>query len=205
VLHVDRDAFARADAHLVVVAGGDLRNANATSASTRGSFGIGGSWGDVSQPRFLATFAVVAVDSGGNDGLGAGDTMLLRFNQPVFPVPVATTAQLLQLLQFSVYWFAEATGTRVGRCAIACTHRLLVLSSPAPFRGCVVLCCVVLSCCQGGGTMLPRWPSLCSQHPRRLMARSDDWWVVVNSGLLYSLACSSYHRRHRQRHRCGLV
>ena len=70
-------------------AGGISQNASITNAS------VTGSWGDASQPQFLSsTPAVVALDYGGQPGLGPGDAVLLRFNQPVAQVPVGTKADL---------------------------------------------------------------------------------------------------------------
>jgi hypothetical protein len=70
-------------------AGGISQNASITNAS------VTGSWGDASQPQFLSnTPAAIALDYGGQPGLGPGDAVLLRFNQPVAQVPVGTKADL---------------------------------------------------------------------------------------------------------------
>ncbi len=70
-------------------AGGVSQNASIANAAARGS------WGDASQPQFLSSSAaVIALDYGGQPGLGPGDAVLLRFNQPVAQVSVATKAAL---------------------------------------------------------------------------------------------------------------
>ncbi len=70
-------------------AGGVSQNASIANAS------VTGTWGDASQPQFLSnTPAAIALDYGGQPGLGPGDAVLLRFNQPVAQVPVGTKADL---------------------------------------------------------------------------------------------------------------
>ncbi len=72
--------------------GAGLRDAAGVSQNaTAADVPLGGSWGDASQPQFLSNApAAVALDYGGQPGLGAGDAVLLRFNQPVAQVPVGS-------------------------------------------------------------------------------------------------------------------
>ncbi len=79
-----------------VLPSGGLRDANGVSqnASVVNST-VRGSWGDASQPQFLSNSpAAIALDYGGQPGLGAGDAVLLRFNQPVAQVSVGSKAAL---------------------------------------------------------------------------------------------------------------
>ncbi len=79
-----------------VLPGGGLRDAGGASQNmTAVNATVGGSWGDASQPQFLSTSAAaIALDYGAQAGLGPGDAVLLRFNQPVAPVPVGSKAAL---------------------------------------------------------------------------------------------------------------
>jgi hypothetical protein len=81
---------------LSVLPGGGLRDAAGVSQNTTvTNVSVSGSWGDASQPHFLSSSpAAIALDYGGAPGLGAGDAVLLRFNQPVAQVPVDTKAAL---------------------------------------------------------------------------------------------------------------
>jgi hypothetical protein len=70
-------------------ADGLSHNASVVDANVRGS------WGDATQPQFLSnSAAAIALDYGGQPGLGPGDAVLLRFNQPVAPIPVGSKAAL---------------------------------------------------------------------------------------------------------------
>ncbi len=79
-----------------VLPGGGLRDGGGISQNaTIVNVSASGSWGDASQPQFLSnTPAAIALDYGGQPGLGPGDAVLLRFNQPVAQVPVGTKADL---------------------------------------------------------------------------------------------------------------
>jgi hypothetical protein len=79
-----------------VLPGGGLRDASSTSQNASViNATASGSWGDASQPQFLSnTPAVFALDYGAQPGLGPGDAVLLRFNQPVAQVPVDTKSAL---------------------------------------------------------------------------------------------------------------
>ena len=79
-----------------VLPGGGLRDAGGASQNmTAVNATVGGSWGDASQPQFLSNApAVIALDYGAQPGLGPGDALLLRFNQPVAQVPVGSKAAL---------------------------------------------------------------------------------------------------------------
>jgi hypothetical protein len=79
-----------------VLPAGGLRDAGGTSQNaTIANASVSGSWGDASQPQFLSnTPAAIALDYGGQPGLGPGDAVLLRFNQPVAQVPVGAKADL---------------------------------------------------------------------------------------------------------------
>jgi hypothetical protein len=75
--------------------GGGLRDAGGVSQNmTAADVPVRGSWGDASQPQFLASSPAIALDYGGQPGLGPGDAVLLQFNQPVAQVPVASKAAL---------------------------------------------------------------------------------------------------------------
>ncbi len=78
-----------------VLPGGGLRDAGGASQNmTATDVPLRGSWGDASQPQFLSSIAAIALDYGGQPGLGPGDAVLLRFNQPVAQVPVGSKAAL---------------------------------------------------------------------------------------------------------------
>ncbi len=79
-----------------VLPGGGLRDVGGVSQNmTTVNATVSGSWGDASQPQFLSDSpTAVALDYGAQPGLGAGDAVLLRFNQPVVQVPVGSKAAL---------------------------------------------------------------------------------------------------------------
>jgi hypothetical protein len=90
-------------------AGADSHNASIADVPLRGT------WGNASQPRFLVdrsdSRAVIALDYGGQPGLGVGDAVLLRFNQPVKRVPVGSKAELDALLAWEpATWATNYTG-----------------------------------------------------------------------------------------------
>ena len=66
---------------------------------------VAGDWGTSQVPAFLdasGSFAPsYAADTGRNAGLGVGDTLVLRFNNPCKQLPVATMADVDALLAFS--------------------------------------------------------------------------------------------------------
>lgn len=65
---------------------------------------INGTWGQSSTPRFLANGrGFEAENSGRQVGLGAGDRVFLRFNQPLGSdaVPLATKADIDRVFSFS--------------------------------------------------------------------------------------------------------
>ncbi len=60
-----------------ILPGGGLRDAGLLSHDAAiANLTVGGSWGDASQPRFLATYGAVALDYGQQPGLGAGDGLV---------------------------------------------------------------------------------------------------------------------------------
>ncbi len=59
---------------------------------------VGGTWGAPSAPTLLRA---VAQDAGRNPGLDTGDTLVLVFDQPVYPLPLDAPAALANLLAFS--------------------------------------------------------------------------------------------------------
>ncbi len=93
-----------------VLPGGGLQDAaGASQNASIVNATLSGTWGDASQPQFLATAAAVALDYGGQPGLGPGDALLLRFNQPVqqADVPVGSKASLDALLAWTPSGWAE--------------------------------------------------------------------------------------------------
>jgi hypothetical protein len=67
---------------------------------------VTGSWGVVSTPRFLpagggGALPAIAYNTGGQAGLGAGDSLLLRFTTPVRGLPLGTTAAVDAVFAFS--------------------------------------------------------------------------------------------------------
>jgi hypothetical protein len=117
---------------LVVVLLGDITRDDAATAvpnvrvSIRSSGGLGnsgdkvvegmsvadvqlqGSWGDVSQPQLVDVWAL---DGDGQIGIGPGDAILLRFDQAVFQVAVASRADVGNLLAFEpADWATNYTG-----------------------------------------------------------------------------------------------
>lgn len=91
---------------------GGLRDAsNTCQNATVTSYPLVGTWGDASQPQFLSSVPAIAVDYGGQAGLGVGDAVLLRFNQPVAQVGVASRSQLDKLLVFEPQeWASNYSG-----------------------------------------------------------------------------------------------
>jgi hypothetical protein len=84
-----------------VLPGGGLKDAGqASPAASIAGLSVGGTWGDASQPQFLVGSPLVALDYGTQPGLGPGDALALRFNQPVAQVPVASKQDLDVLLSF---------------------------------------------------------------------------------------------------------
>ena len=77
------------------------------------SVGVGGTWGQSSTPRFLANGrGFEASNTGGQVGLGAGDSIVLRFNQPVGSsfVPIATKGDIDAVFNFSTPLGLNYTG-----------------------------------------------------------------------------------------------
>jgi hypothetical protein len=95
-----------------VLATGGLTDARSISQSTTvNDSTVRGTWGDASQPQFLTTSPVVALDYGAQHGLGLGDALALRFNQPVAQVSVATKADLDNVLAFDPWdWVEDYAG-----------------------------------------------------------------------------------------------
>ncbi len=79
-----------------VLPGGGLRDASGASHNMSAvNVTVRGTWGDASQPQFLSNSpAAIALDYGAQPGLGPGDAVLLRFNQPVAQVPVGSKEAL---------------------------------------------------------------------------------------------------------------
>lgn len=76
--------------------GGGLRDAAQISQIARvADIIVTGTWGDSSQPRFMATMAATALDYGRQPGLGSGDALLLRFNQPVVQASAASRSPIV--------------------------------------------------------------------------------------------------------------
>ena len=85
-----------------ISASGGLRDAAGVSQNVTVANGnCSGTWGDASQPLFLASYPAVALDYGAQAGLGSGDALVLRFNQPVRQVPVGNKTAVDALLAFS--------------------------------------------------------------------------------------------------------
>jgi hypothetical protein len=96
-----------------ILGSGGLRDMNNTcqNASVASLYPIG-TWGDASQPQFLSNFPVTALDYGHQPGLGPGDALVLRFNQPVAQVPVGSKTQLDALFVFyPPTWAVDYAGT----------------------------------------------------------------------------------------------
>ncbi len=108
-VHPDVLATLVSAVRMSVLPGGGLQDAGGASQNASiANVSVSGSWGDASQPQFLSTFpAAIALDYGAGPGLGPGDAVLLRFNQPVAWVPVGTKADLDEVGALSaeaVYW-----------------------------------------------------------------------------------------------------
>jgi hypothetical protein len=116
-----------------VLPGGGLRSAAGSSQSASiVNVTAGGSWGDASQPQFLASYPAVALDYGAQAGLGSGDAVLLRFNQPVRQVPVGTKAAVDALLAFSPSnWADDYSGAWLG---VDCTTLLVSAVTVSPLK-----------------------------------------------------------------------
>lgn len=119
---------------LAVLPGGGLRDVGAVSqVADIPSVPLTGSWGDASQPQFLSTLPAIAVDTGGQPGLGPGDTLLLRFNQPVRKVPVGTVDDIARLLVFDPpNWAVDARGAWVDSNVLAVTVVAVGTGAGAP-------------------------------------------------------------------------
>jgi hypothetical protein len=95
VVNADIAATLLPMARVSVLPIGGLRDAaNTCVNATIPRLSIAGTWGDASQPQFLSGLGATALDYGGQPGLGVGDAVLLRFNQPVAQVPVGSKAAL---------------------------------------------------------------------------------------------------------------
>ena len=122
-----------------VLAGGGLRDtrggcANASIANVH----LTGTWGNQLAPVLQTTEGVVALNYGGQEGIGVGDALLLRFSTPVYPVNVSNKAAIDQVLQFSTVC--------VSVCACACVCRFVCVS--VCLCVCVCMClCVPLCLC----------------------------------------------------------
>jgi hypothetical protein len=90
----------------------NLQDANETSQGANiVDLGLSGTWGDASQPMFLVSQGVTALNLGGQVGLGQGDALLLRFNQPVAQVPVGNKTAVDALLVFDPpFWALDYRG-----------------------------------------------------------------------------------------------
>ncbi len=96
--------------------GNTCTNASIVDAS------VTGTWGNASQPQFASWYPVVALDYGGQPGLGVGDAILIRFNQAVFPVPAHNTAAVDALLEFTPpQWATGYMGTWMSSTALLIT------------------------------------------------------------------------------------
>ncbi len=99
---------------------------------------VRGTWGDASQPQFLGDSPVVALDFGGWPGVGVGDALVLRFNQPVARVHVATKADLDRCFAFDPpHWADDYAGTWLDFKTLLVNVTALspVLTSSASYRG----------------------------------------------------------------------
>jgi hypothetical protein len=109
---VDIQATQVAAAQLTVLPSGGLRDVSGSSQNASiPVVGMLGTWGDASQPMFLTDTPTIALDYGGQVGVGAGDALLLRFNQPVAQVPVGSKDAIDALLRFNPpFWAANYSG-----------------------------------------------------------------------------------------------
>lgn len=66
-----------------------------------------GNWGLPTMPQVLSA---IAYDTGVNPGFFVGDSLVISFNQKVFPIPVATKADLDNLFLWSDEEWTNYTG-----------------------------------------------------------------------------------------------
>ena len=93
---------------------------NATAYATQ--LNVSGTWGEASQPTVMATNGAVAVNYGGQEGLGVGDAIIVQFNQPVVQVPLDSKAAIDRVLQFTPPdWAANYTATWLSLTAFVVT------------------------------------------------------------------------------------
>ena len=106
-----------------VLGTGGLRNKNSTSdVTTALTMAVSGSWGAASQPRLLSQHGLLAIDYGGQAGLGVGDVLFVQFDQPVAQVAVTTKADIDRVLAFSYPgWATNYSGVWVSSYGFAIT------------------------------------------------------------------------------------
>ena len=90
--------------------------------ATADSMNITGSWGEASQPSVMATNGAVAVNYGGQAGLGVNDGVIVQFNQPVRQVPIDTKAAIDAVVDFTPgNWAGNYTGQWLSLTALMIT------------------------------------------------------------------------------------
>ena len=108
---------------VAINASGGLRDARgASQAAATAPLDVTGDWGVATVPEFMVPggpFApAFARDTGGNAGLGAGDSLVLRFDNPCKQLPLGSTADVDALLAFSAPIGAPRDVLCVANCAV---------------------------------------------------------------------------------------
>jgi hypothetical protein len=118
---------------VAVLPSGGLRDASGTSpVATSPGLPVSGTWGNATAPRFADFAPVVALDYGAQPGLGPGDALLLRFDQPVVQVPVGNKTALDRLFTFQPsYWAGDYSGVWLSLSALLVTVRSLGPAVPS--------------------------------------------------------------------------
>jgi hypothetical protein len=107
---------------------GNLTSADETSAPSTSVATLTGTWGAHPAPEISA---IVATNNGGQQGLGNGDTITVRFDRHVKQLPVSTKADLFQIFSFSAELGNNFTGAWLSYKALQVT--LTDVSGTAPF------------------------------------------------------------------------
>jgi hypothetical protein len=187
VVNSDVTATLMSRIRVSVLRGGGLRDAENTCQNVSGvNSSLVGTWGDASQPLFLVSYPAVALDYGGQSGLGPGDAVLLRFNQPVAQVPVSTKALVDATLAFSPpTWADDYNGTWLDTTSLLVTVRSVSVTktSSAAFRASTAVGTLSVAVLPGGrltsydGTSLP--------SNARTVVSTGSWGDVVCDGGLF--------------------
>jgi hypothetical protein len=97
---------------IAVLPGGGLRDVNnACQNISVAELPMHGSFGDASQPLFMEIEGAIAMNYGGQAGIGVGDAIILQFNQWMNQLSLITKADVDEVFQFEPgHWASDYTG-----------------------------------------------------------------------------------------------